>query len=92
MQAHYFMKEKAIKLNADKKIEIDLDKMIPTAHKMLTEIIEVQLSGDIKTAEKFVNSNFVWDENLEYLASKIKEINKTLNGIVESPLADELLK
>ena len=92
MQTHYFMKEQAIKLNADKKIEIDLEKMIPTAHKMLTEIIEVQLSGDIKTAEKFVNDNFVWDENLEYIASKIKEINKTLNGIVESPLADELLK
>ena len=92
MQAHYFMKEGAISLNNDNKIEINLEKMIPTAKKMLTEIIEVQLSGDFKTAEDFVNRNFVWNETNEIIATKIREVNKTLNGIVESPLADELLK
>ena len=92
MQANYFMKEGAIDVNKDGKIEINLEKMVPTAKKMLTEIIEVQLSGDMKTAEEFINKNFVWGEKNEIIASKLREVNKTLNGVVESPLADELTK
>ena len=59
---------------------------------MLTEIIEVQLSGDMKTAEEFINKNFSWGEKNETIARKLREVNKTLNGVVESPLADELTK
>ena len=92
MQANYFMKEGAIDVNKDGKIEVNLEKMVPTAKKMLTEIIEVQLSGDMKTAEEFINKNFVWGEKNEIIASKLREVNKTLNGVVESPLADELTK
>ena len=92
MQANYFMKEGAIDVNKDGKIEVNLEKMVPTAKKMLTEIIEVQLSGDMKTAEEFINKNFVWGEKNETIASKLREVNKTLNGVVESPLADELTK
>lgn len=92
MQANYFMKEGAIDVNKDGKIEINLEKMVPTAKKMLTEIIEVQLSGDMKTAEEFINKNFSWGEKNETIASKLREVNKTLNGVVESPLADELTK
>lgn len=92
MQANYFMKEGAIDVNKDGKIEVNLEKMVPTAKKMLTEIIEVQLSGDMKTAEDFINKNFEWGEKNETIASKLREVNKTLNGVVESPLADELIK
>ena len=92
MQANYFMKEGAIDVNKDGKIEVNLEKMVPTAKKMLTEIIEVQLSGDMKKAEAFVNKNFEWGEKNETIASKLREVNKTLNGVVESPLADELTK
>lgn len=92
MQANYFMKEGAIDVNKDGKIEVNLEKMVPTAKKMLTEIIEVQLSGDMKTAEDFINKNFEWGEKNETIASKLREVNKTLNGVVESPLADELTK
>lgn len=92
MQANYFMKEGAIDVNKDGKIEINLEKMVPTAKKMLTEIIEVQLSGDMKTAEDFINKNFEWGEKNETIASKLRDVNKTLNGVVESPLADELVK
>ncbi len=92
MQANYFMKEGAIDVNKDGKIEVNLEKMVPTAKKMLTEIIEVQLSGDMKTAEEFINKNFAWGEKNEIIASKLREVNKTLNGVVESPLADELTK
>ena len=66
--------------------------MVPTAKKMLTEIVEVQMSGDIKKAEDYVSRNFEWGEKNEAVAKNLREINKTLNGVVESPLADELTK
>lgn len=92
MQADFFMKEGAIKVSDDGKISVDLEKMISTAKKMLKEIIEVQLSGDMKTAENFINKYFVWGDKNELIARKIREVNKTLNGVVKSPLAEELLK
>jgi len=92
MQANYFMKEGAIDVSDDGKISVNLEKMVPTAKKMLTEIIKVQLSNDMKTAEDYVNENFKWGEKNEAVAKNLREVNKTLNGVVESPLADELAK
>lgn len=92
MQANYFMKEGAIDVSDDGKISVNLEKMVPTAKKMLTEIIKVQLSGDMKTAEDYVNENFKWGEKNEAVAKNLREVNKTLNGVVESPLAEELTK
>ena len=92
MQSYYFMKEGAIEVSDEGKISINIEKMVPTAKKMLTEIIKVQLSGDMKTAEKFIEDNFVWTDKHEAIAKNLREVNKTLNGIVESPLQDELLK
>ncbi len=66
--------------------------MVPTARKMLERIIEVQLSGDFETGEKYVNKYFVWTPEMETLAENIKKVSKTLNGKVEAPLAEELLK
>ncbi len=86
------MKEGAIEVSDEGKISINIEKMVPTAKKMLTEIIKVQLSGDMKTAEKFIEDNFVWTDKHEAIAKNLREVNKTLNGIVESPLQDELLK
>ena len=68
-----------------------MDKMVPTAQKMLKEIIEVQLSGDFSRGEKYVNDYFVWTPEMEKVAQNIKKVSKTLNGKVESPLADKLL-
>ena len=92
MQANYFINEGAIKVNNDGKIEIDIEKAVPTARKMLTEIIEVQLSGDFKTAENFINKYFVWTDANETIAKELREVSKTLNGVVVSPLEEELLK
>ena len=44
------------------------------------------------TAEKYVADNFVWTPEMDKMAENIKSVSKTLNGKVESPLADELLK
>jgi hypothetical protein len=64
--------------------------MVPTARKMLEEIIRVQLSGDFSKGEKYVQDYFVWTPEMDTMASNIKKVSKTLNGKVESPLADML--
>lgn len=90
MQSKYLLDNQAINIDEDGIIHIDYEKIIPTARKMLEEIIEVQLSKDFSVGEKFVLDNFVWTDGMEKIAQKIKEISKTLNGQVEAKLADEL--
>ena len=91
MQNYFFLKEGAIEISKDGVLNVHIDKMVPTAQKMLKEIIEVQLSGDFSRGEKYVNDYFVWTPEMEALAQNIKKVSKTLNGKVESPLADKLL-
>lgn len=91
MQNYYFIKEGAITISKDGVLDINIDKMVPTARKMLEEIIRVQISGDFSKGEKYINDNFVWTDEMETLAQNIKKVSKTLNGKVESPLADKLL-
>lgn len=92
MQGKYFLDAGAIKISEDGFISIDFEKMIPTAKKMLEEIIRVQISRDFALGEKFVLDNFVWTSGMEVVAQKIKEISKTLNGRVEAALADQLFQ
>ena len=92
MQNHYFIKEGAITISPEGILDVNMDKMVPTAQKMLEEIIRVQLSGDFATGEKFVQDNFIWTSEMDKMAENIKSVSKTLNGKVESPLADELLR
>lgn len=90
MQSKYFLENKAVWLNDDGVLEIDIEKMVPTAQKMLAEIIRVQLSKDFAAGEKYVLDNFVWTEEMETISKKLKEIDKSLNGILKTPLADKL--
>ena len=92
MQNYYFIKEGAIKISPEGVLDVDIEKMVPTAKKMLEEIIQVQLSGDFSTGEKYVLDNFIWTPEMDKMAENIKSVSKTLNGKVESPLADELVK
>ncbi len=92
MQNYFFIKEGAITISPEGVLDINIEKMVPTARKMLEEIIRVQLSGDFDRGEKYVNDYFVWTPEMETMAQNIRKVSKTLNGKVESPLADELLK
>lgn len=92
MQAYFFIKEGALSVSKDGIINIDIDKMIPTANKMLTEIIEVQLSQNFATGENFINKYFKWTNEIDAVSKKLKEIDKSLNGKLETPLADFLCK
>ena len=90
MQNYYFIKEGAIEISADGILNVNIDKMVPAARKMLEEIIQVQMKGDFSKGEKYVMDNFVWTPEMEKMAENIKKVSKTLNGKVESPLADTL--
>ena len=90
MQGKYLLENDVISIDNEGIIHINYEKVIPTARKMLEEIIRVQLSKDFSVGEKFVLDNFVWTEGMEKIAQKIKEISKTLNGTVEATLADKL--
>lgn len=90
MQNYYFLKEKTITITQDGFLSIDIEKATETARKMLTKIIEVQLSNDFKTAQKYVLDNFIWNDEMEVISQKLKRISKRLNGKTDQKLADYL--
>lgn len=92
MQNKYFIENGAIELTSDGKIHVNIDKMIPTAKKMLSEIVRIQIDGDFAKGEKYVLDNFIWTDEMETISQKLKEIDKSLNGRTEAPLARMLLK
>ena len=92
MQNKYFIENGAIELTNDGKIHVNIDKMIPTAKKMLSEIVRIQIDGDFAKGEKYVLDNFIWTDEMETIAQKLKEIDKSLNGRTDAPLARMLLK
>ena len=91
MQNYYFLKEGAITIDMNGVLSVNIEKMVPTAKKMLEEIIRIQIEGDFAKGEKYVMDNFVWTNHMETMANNLKRVSKTLNGRVESPLADKLL-
>ncbi len=92
MQNYFFIKEGAITISKEGVLDINIDKMVSTSRKMLEEIIRIQLSGNFAEGEKYVNKYFIWTGEMETMAQNIKKVSKTLNGKVESPLAEKLLK
>ena len=92
MQNYFFIKEGAIEISSDGFLNIHIDKMVETARKMLSKIIEVQMSGDFSKGEKYVLDNFIWTDEMETVAKKLRKISKRLNGKTTQKLADKLFK
>ena len=65
--------------------------MVPATYKKHEKIIKVQMQGSHSAAEKYVQANVIWTDEMEIIANKLKEVNKTLNGRVISTLAEKLL-
>ena len=91
MQNKYFADRGGYEITPEGKIHVNIDKVVPIAKEMLSEIIRIQLDGDFEKAEKYVNDNFVWTDNMELIAQKLQKVNKALNGRTESELAEKLL-
>lgn len=90
MQNKYFSERGAYEI-VDGKIHVNIDKVVPIANEMLSEIVRIQIDGDFEKAEKYVLDNFIWTDNLELISQKLQKISKTLNGRTESELAEKLL-
>ncbi len=92
MQNYYFIKEGAINISNYGVLTVKIDKMVETARKMLSEIIQVQLSQDFSKGEKYVLDNFIWTKEMEIMGQKLKKVSKRLNGTTEHKLADKLFE
>lgn len=73
-------------------MHIDFDKMQTATRKMLEQIVRIQIDDKAEAAEKFVNEKFVWSKDVELLSRVLRQTNKVLNGTVNAPLAEHLLK
>ena len=91
MQNKYFADRGGYTLTKDGKIHVNIDKAVPIAKEMLAEIVRIQIDGDFNKAEKYVQDNFVWTDNMEIIAKKLQKVSKALNGTLETELADTLL-
>ena len=92
MQNKYMFDNGGYALTKDNKIFVNIDNVVPTAKKMLKEIVRIQIDRNIEAAQKYVEKNFVWTDQMEIIAQKLQKVSKTLNGKLETPLADYLLK
>ena len=90
MQNYYLFKRGAYEIK-DGKIHVNIDKVIPAAYGMLSEIVRIQLDDEFAKGEKYVLDNFVWTDEMELIAQKLKKFDKILNGRLENELADKLL-
>lgn len=91
MQNKYMAERGAYEL-VDGKIHVNIDKVVPAAQQMLKEIIRLQIDEDFERADKYVKENFIWTDNMEIIAKSLQKVNKTLNGKLETKLADKLAK
>lgn len=92
MQCKYFGDNGAYDITKDGKIHVNIEKVVPTAKKILDQIIRIQKDDDYKAAEAYVKDNFVWTDDMEFMAGKLRAASKTLNGTLETPLADYLAR
>ncbi len=92
MQNKYMFDNGGYKLTEDNKIFVNTEKVVPIAKKMFAEIIRIQIDGKIEQAQKYIEKNFVWTTQMEVIAQKLQKVSKTLNGKLETPLADYLLE
>ena len=90
MQNYYLFKRGAYEIK-DRKIHVNIDKVVPAANEMLAEIIRVQIDDDFSKGEKYVLDNFVWTDEMQLIGEKLQKVNKELNGRLENELADKLL-
>ena len=91
MQNKYFFDRGVYEINKDGKIHVDIEKVVPTAKEMLSEIVRIQIDNNFDKAGKYVSDNFVWTPEMNLIAEKLQKVNKTLNGTLETELADKLL-
>lgn len=90
MQCKYLKDNGVYEILDNGKIYINVDKVVPACQKMLKEIIRIQADGDYDAAKEFINKNFVWTDDMEYVSQILQKNQSALNGEIDAPLADDL--
>ena len=91
MICNRMLTEKAIEIISGTKLKFNFDKIQKVTKQMMAEVVRLQIDGNIKKAEEYINKWFVWTDEINAVAEKIKEHSKTLNGYLITPLADKFM-
>ena len=92
IEFNYLYNKGAFDVDKNGVITVYFDEVEKQSQAMLDEVIEIQATGDIEKAEKFVDTYFYWSQANERHAEKLNQVNNTLSFKFVTPLADEILK
>lgn len=92
MICNRMLTEKAIILDETGKLVFDYEKVKHTSKQMMSEVIRLQIDKDVSKAKEYVEKWFVWTDEINQVAELIKKFSKKLNGYLEMPLAEMMLK
>lgn len=90
MQHNMLFESDAIKLDKTGRLVIDFDRVTDRGRKMLTDVIDIQLSGDPEKARKYIEKYAVWSQPLQTLGSKLSVIDTHRNSYITELLADRI--
>jgi len=68
------LKSKAIYFDDKKLLHINFDKVSTTAYKLLTKVIDIQLSKSPQKARQYIEENTTWTELNEYISKTKKKL------------------
>ena len=90
MQHNMLFESGAIKLDKTGRLVIDFNRVTDRSHKMLADVIDIQLSGDPEKARKYIEKYAVWSQPLQTLGSKLSVIDTHRNSYITELLADRI--
>jgi len=91
-QFNYMRENGAIEFEVNGKLKVNMDKMVPVAKSMLTEIIKLQLDGNVDNAKAFFDKWFVWTPEQEYASKILKSMKPKIYKKLNQTLANEITK
>ena len=90
MQNYYLWQRGAYNITEQGKILVNVDNVVPAAYDMLTKIVAIQINDSYADAQRYVNDNFIWTDEMQLIADKLKNLSSFLNCKVENELADKI--
>ena len=90
MQHNMLFENGAIKLDNAGRMVIDFNRVTERGYKMLSDAIDIQLSGNPDMARKYIEKYAVWSPQLQVLGKKLSAVDMQRNSYIVEPLADML--
>ncbi len=92
MQCKYLGESGAYEIK-NGKVHVKHRKVVPACKKCLKEVIRIQIDGDYDAAAEYVNKNFVWTDDMKFVADKLNAAETSAyNGTLNTPLCRFLKK